>query len=274
MITKEWNCIHLEQIASSGQCFRWKKTGEGRFLIPAFGRVLQVRQITPVMFEADCSQQEWKACWADYFDEQTDYDAVIASIPAQDTYLSAAAAYGRGIRILRQPLWETIASFIISQNNNIPRIRSIITRLSAGELTPFPQAETMLQWKEAELRAAGLGYRAPYLHKAARMYLTENAPERLRTLCYPQAREYLMRYPGIGPKVADCICLFGLGHKGAFPMDVWVKRILATHYPQGFRLERYPHTAGILQQYMFYYERTLSERNGRKASVVHKGAQA
>ena len=247
--------LDLAQIAESGQCFRWRPTEAG-YLIPAFGKTLRVRQQAENVIEANCAPAEWRAVWHGYFDLDTDYGAMIAQIDPADDYLSAAAAYGSGIRILRQPLWETIVGFIISQNNNIPRIRGIVNRLCAGQ-ADFPPPERVAALGEGALREMGLGYRAPYLHAAALRYLQENDGGILPALSYPDARARLLQYPGIGEKVADCICLFALHHLDAFPMDKWMKRIVKTRYAGQFPLERYPGTRGVMQQYMFYYERSL-----------------
>ena len=248
--------LDLAQIAESGQCFRWLPGPDG-WLIPVFGKTLRVRQQAPDVIEADCDSAEWNALWHNYFDLDTDYGAIIANIDPEDAYLSAAAAYGSGIRILRQPLWETVASFIISQNNNIPRIRGIVGRLCPA-CADFPAPDRIAALSESDLRAAGLGYRAPYLRAAALRFLGENDADTLPALSYPDARSRLMQYPGIGEKVADCICLFALHHLDAFPMDKWMKHIVKTRYAGQFPLERYPGTRGVMQQYMFFYERALS----------------
>lgn len=146
--------LDLEQIDLSGQCFRWQREDDGGYRIPAFGRVLRARQLAPDRVELDCTEADWQAVWADYFDMQTDYAAIMAQIDAQDDYLRAAAACGAGIRILRQPLWEVIAAFIISQNNNIPRIRGSMARLCAGEVD-FPAPQSVARMDEQTLRAAG-----------------------------------------------------------------------------------------------------------------------
>lgn len=254
--------MNLDQIAQSGQCFRWQPLPSGGYLIPAFGKTLRIRQAAENLFEADCAPAEWDALWHSYFDLDTDYGAIIAGIDPEDAFLTAAAAYGGGIRILRQPLWETIACFIVSQNNNIPRIRGIVGRLCAGQ-PGFPSPERVAALGEAALRAMGLGYRAPYLHAAAQRFLRENDGQFLPAAGYSDARARLLQYSGIGEKVADCICLFALHHLEAFPMDKWMKRIVQNRYAGHFPLERYPGVQGVMQQYLFYYERSLAALHGR-----------
>lgn len=199
--------LDLDKIAESGQCFRWRKTGDRAYQIPAFGKVLNARHTAvPDEVELDCSPEDYYGIWADYFDLETDYGQYERELNTRsDTgpYLHAAARAARGIRILKQELWETILSFIISQNNNIPRIKGCIERL-CERFGGFPDAGSI-------------------------------------------ARS--------GPKVANCICLYGLGHKEAFPRDVWIKRIEAERFGGHFPEESYPGFAGVLQQYIFFYER-------------------
>lgn len=244
----------LDKIADSGQCFRWKKLGRRHYRIPAMGRLLTISQPAPDLIEADCTQEAWDQIWQSYFDLDTDYNAIRDAIDPEDHYLRAAAHEAEGIRILRQDLWETMASFIISQNNNIPRIKAIIGRL-CGPGEAFPSAAAIAQDKSAAaLRQIGLGYRAEYLYEAAVRYAQDGPPQKM---AYPDARKHLMDYKGVGGKVADCICLFGLGLKEAFPIDTWIRRITDAHYAGCFPVERYLQSAGVLQQFMFYYERSV-----------------
>lgn len=243
-----------QRIAESGQCFRWHKAGEGEWLIPAHGRVLHLREMGEDVLRLDCSLQEWETLWRPYFDADTDYEAVAASIDEKDEYLLKACRAARGVRVLRQPLFEVVISFIISQNNNIPRIAKSISALCGGQDAPFPSAEAVAAMDEERLRGFGVGYRAPYIQKAARKFL-QDGTEHMQFSSYGDAKVYFESFTGIGPKVADCVCLFGLGKKDAFPMDTWMKRIVARHYDGIFPIGRYPGTAGILQQWMFFYER-------------------
>ena len=246
--------LNLDKIAASGQCFRWRRVGEQAYEIPLGESVLRIARRAQGVFDVDCDEAAWQRLWSPYFDLESDYGAYLASIDLTDEYLRAAAKAGEGIRILRQPLWETTASFIVSQNNNIPRIQGILRRLCGGG-DAFPEPARVAAMSEEGLRALGLGYRAAYLREAARRFVEER-PETTRPPCaYGEDRAWLQGFLGIGPKVADCICLYGLGHKEAFPMDVWMKRIVREHYAGCFPLWRYQGFAGVLQQYLFYYER-------------------
>lgn len=188
---------------------------------------------------------------------ETDYAAIAESIDTTDIYLRAAAASGYGIRILRQPLWEAIVSFIVSQNNNIPRIRFTMARL-CGESADCPVPQQIAGMSDAELRKIGLGYRADYLLQAAAAFSSKAELECLVRMPYAEAREYLTSLRGIGPKVADCICLFGLHRTEAFPVDTWVRRIETAHYAGHFPTQLYLGVQGIMQQWMFAYERFLA----------------
>lgn len=252
MITREILNCDLRQIYDSGQCFRWQPQTDGGFVIPAMGRRLHVAQQGNT-FSFDCTREEFEQVWWDYFDLSTDYGAIVQKVDPGDAYLTAAVQYGAGLRILRQNVWEMIVTFLLSQNSNIPRIRKNVQDLCAlvgGEI-PTPQQLAVLD--EATLRALGVGYRAKYLLGAG-SFFTAYDPQQLRNLPYEEAHRVLRDCPGIGPKVADCICLFGLHHVDAFPVDTHIRQILSAHYPDGFPLERYQGCAGILQQYMFYYD--------------------
>lgn len=259
MIRETTRFFDADKIAASGQCFRWHREGAHAYSVPAWGRVLRLRQPSPDWLEADCSPEEWRTLWRPYLDLDTDYAAYAAQIDPEDAYLLAALGAAAGVRILRQPLWETVASFIISQNNNIPRIQKSLLALSGGPEAAFPQPEAVAAMTDEGLRAAGLGYRVPYLRYAALRYMRDGLEDGASLGGYGEARQYWMSYSGIGPKVADCICLYGLGYKDAFPMDTWVRRIVRLHYNGVFPLGKYEGFAGVLQQWMFCYERGMTE---------------
>ena len=204
--------------------------------------------------------------WHDYFDLGTDYGEIKDTLIKNEPKLKAATEYGYGIRILNQDLFETIISFIISQNNNIPRIRKNIESLCEryGEeigsedgktLYAFPTPEVLADADLEDLAALKLGYRGPYIKESARCYLENGKP------C---TRDALLSMHGIGPKVANCIMLFGLRDVEAFPIDTWVKHIMTDMYDisekdvQGMyktAYEKFGKYAGYAQQYLFYYYR-------------------
>ncbi|MFQ8831773.1 MAG: DNA-3-methyladenine glycosylase family protein [Ruthenibacterium lactatiformans] len=257
--------LDLRHIYESGQCFRWEPLGQDTYRIPAFGaRSLYGRQTA---FSIFLRRREFDALWRSYFDLDTDYAAIKARVAPRDAYLQAAVAYGWGMRILRQDLWEVIVSFIVSQNNNIPRIRKNLRDLCAMQGGAFPTPVALAAAQPETLRALGLGYRAEYLCAAGAHFTQADALDALRAMSYPEAHTALRAVKGVGPKVADCICLFGLHHVDAFPVDTHVKQILSAHYPKGFPFRRYAGCAGILQQYMFYYDLHGSAQAARNTAA-------
>lgn len=251
----------LDQIAASGQCFSWRGPVNGRYSISAHGKTVEAAQSGETLF-LTCSPGEFDAVWRAYFDLDADYGAVKAKIDPADPCLTAAAAKGGGIRILRQDLWEVMAGFLISQNNNIGRIRRSVRGLSDayGAGGGFPRPDDLLGAAEVDFQALGLGYRAKYLVELVKT-LSNGGLEALAeelALCDDKAAEArLTALYGVGKKVADCILLFGLHRLDLFPLDTHIKQILARCYPGGFPYERYRGALGIVQQYLFYYDLTV-----------------
>lgn len=260
----ELDCFDIGQIAESGQCFRMKKQEDGSYLVIANDRAIEVHQWDNTKVEFRCSQEAFNGFWRQYFDLDEDYMRFIQAVPSDDQFLQEAIHFGRGLRILRQDLWEMMVSFIISQNNNIPRIQGSIEQLCARfgkertldngkKYYAFPTQEELKQASIADLRNMGLGYRDQYVYALARMPLPI---KELQGMGWQEAHKLLTSFLGIGPKVAHCICLFGLHHMEAFPVDTWIRKTIAAHYNGVFPLERYDGFAGVIQQYMFYYGRS------------------
>lgn len=263
-VKKQVEDFDLGQICRSGQCFRMEPLSEDTYAVTAYGKYLEVKQRgMEVCFS--CTEEEFEEIWRDYFDLNTDYGSIKRSIDPEDAYLQAAARLGGGIRILRQELWEMIVTFIISQRNNIPRIRKCVAALCRefGEkgvdfrgkaYDMFPTSLVLAQASEETLRGCGLGYRAPYIQKTARMVRDGQVNlDDLFSMDYAGAKVQLLKLCGVGEKVADCISLFALHNIEAFPVDTHIQDTLK-RYPDGFPFERYAGFAGILQQYAFYYE--------------------
>ncbi|MCR5399111.1 MAG: 8-oxoguanine DNA glycosylase [Lachnospiraceae bacterium] len=284
------NHLNLRQIAESGQCFRWKsidhktametygvpadivhdiddmhKSDKGAtagdiYVIPPFGA--DQRNFGPLVmadmgdeFWSNADNVDWDGHWTEYFDMSTDYDDIERRIRASgDAHAKECYEFGRGIRILRQDLWEMMITFLISQNNNIGRIRNSVETIVMRHGGYFPRAD---EFDVGILndKTVGLGYRAPYIKETVEKIKTSpNLLDELEVMNYEQAYDALTGYTGIGPKVANCICLFGLHHVEAFPVDTHVKQLLDRYYPNGFPYECYEGVAGIIQQYLFYYE--------------------
>ncbi|MCR5785201.1 MAG: 8-oxoguanine DNA glycosylase [Eubacterium sp.] len=262
MFVKNLDHLNLKQIAESGQCFRFKEIEENKYSTVAFGRYLEVTQKGDE-FTFSCDEDEYEKIWASYFDTKTDYAAIEKLIlSSNDDHLKEAFKEGYGIRILRQDLWEMIVTFIISQNNNIKRITNSVEAIcqKAGRKTDckrgciLPEPGDIREGFFMD-KTLGLGYRDSYLEEIY-SYAVNNPgwTDSLKGMDYETAMETLVERKGIGKKVANCICLFGLHHVEAFPIDTHVKQLLEKYYPKGFDFERYEGIAGIIQQYLFYYE--------------------
>lgn len=255
----------IEQICESGQCFRLKKIEENKYSMIALGRYLELEQDqNEITFH--CTPEEYAQVWEHYFDLNTDYKRFIESVNEEDEYLYRAVQFGKGIRILEQDVWEIIISFIISQQNNIKRIRKCIEILCEkyGEKKfinkteiyyDFPTIQALAGATEEELRDCNLGYRSRYILNTAKSILNKEVDiNNLKKMDYKDAKAELIKLSGVGEKVADCICLFSLHHLDAFPIDTHIKKVLNQYYPKGFPFETFLGYTGIIQQYIFYFD--------------------
>lgn len=243
-----------------GQAFRWVLTEDGCFEGIAMGKYLKIKQVDTDLIFYNTTEEEYESVWKYYFDFERDYGKILEKA-RKDELLNRITKDCGGIRLLKQDPWEALCSFIISQNNNIPRIKGIITRLCEnfgdkieGGYT-FPTAQKLANLTIEDLAPLRSGFRAKYILSAAKKCSSEIDLSRLHTMTIDEARDILMTITGVGPKVADCTLLFGLGFHNAFPMDVWMKRAMAVLFnnklPDGFS-----DCAGIIQQYIFHYART------------------
>jgi N-glycosylase/DNA lyase len=258
----------LRQIANSGQCFRMKEISLGVWEVIALNKRLQIQEERDSQnFIFDYSHREFDEIWFNYFDLERDYSKIKADIKATgDSYLIAAVNYGHGLRILRQDLWETILTFLISQRNNIPRIKNIIAKLCKPYGCQFPTANMLSKYTEDDFLALGLGYRAKYLRNIIKTVMAGDLNlDELKTMDFCDAISFLKRFDGIGDKVANCIALFGLHQIDAFPIDTWIRRIVDKQYGGNFDKTRFPGYAGIVQQYMFFYQRSRIRRDIRSS---------
>ncbi len=262
--------LDLEQTFECGQCFRWNKEEDGSYTGIAEGFPANMK------LEGDTLTIEGfgtRSFWEDYLDLGRDYETLKEMLcKGECEILPEAVRCGSGIRILRQDLWETVVDFIISQNNNIPRIKGCIERLSelAGEYVgefrgrswySVPSAEKLASLEAVDLAPVRLGYRDKYLIETARQWLDMDEDSRCDVGCFT----------GVGPKVESCIRLFGLHDLQSFPIDVWVKRLMHRFYGfeekdkagmECFAKEHFGEFAGLAQQYLFYYIRCLDLEKG------------
>ena len=251
----------LSETLDCGQAFRWRETEDGAFEGVAFGKYLKLAADKEGIILYDTSEEDFLNIWKDYFDLDRDYGEIIEAI-SENEVLKTASGFAGGIRILRQDPWEALCSYIISQNNNIPRIKGIVERLCAsfGEeikegFYSFPTAEKIASLNLEDLAPLRSGFRAKYiLDGAKRVASGEIDLGALKELALDEARQKLMKIYGVGEKVADCTLLFGLSHIDAFPKDVWIKKAMAKLFDGSLPECAAPY-AGIAQQYIFHYAR-------------------
>ena len=276
------NCNSFEpvHIFECGQCFRWNKEENGSYSGVFKNNVLNVKkEDNKIIFKGICEGDIEEVC-RDYFDLDRDYEEIKLKLSKIDNYLKESIKYGSGIRILNQDLWETIISFIISANNNIPRIKGIIDRISkkygnkieysGREYYTFPDMESLGKASVEDLRALGLGFRDKRIYETTKMFLEKKITlEELENEIDTEAlKEKLLTLSGVGEKVADCIMLFSLKKFNVFPIDVWVRRVMNDLYIkeedenkvskkliQNLAKEKYKDLAGLAQQYLFYWKR-------------------
>jgi N-glycosylase/DNA lyase len=244
--------IDLNTTFNCGQCFCWHER-DGEF----HGCGVVVRQANDGVIIRGVSESDIPR-WERYFCADMDYTALIERFSA-DSVLKSACAFAPGIRVLRQEPFETLISFIVSQNNNIARITGILNKMPSLARCPedgFPAPEDLARLSECDLAELKLGYRARYVLDAAKKVESgEIMLDEIQNMDYNSAKRELLRIVGVGEKVADCVLLFGFGKYEAFPRDVWIKRVLARCYPDGLPdcIRGYE---GIAQQFLFHYIRS------------------
>ncbi|MBR6681651.1 MAG: DNA-3-methyladenine glycosylase 2 [Clostridia bacterium] len=256
----------ISQVFDCGQCFRFDENGGGieGVALGKFVRLEQPAKDTVRIY--GITRADFDLSWKSYLGLDDDYVEIEKDILTRrqgDTTMTEAVKKGCGIRILHQDKWEALCSFIISQNNNIPRIKKIIENMSRafGERIDdthyaFPTAEALMNAGVDEIFELKTGFRAKYIYDAAEKVATGKIDLSLvDSMTTEEAIEYLTQIKGVGLKVASCALLFGFNKSDAFPVDVWVKKVLAKYYPDGLDISSLGKYAGLVQQYLFYYER-------------------
>lgn len=279
IILKDIKSFELEHIFECGQCFRWNKQEDGSYIGVIKQGVLQVRKNGQEIIIMGKCEGNIKEVVQQYFDLSTNYEEIKSNLSKIDDYLKTSIEFGNGIRILNQDLWETIISFIISANNNIPRIKGIIERISKAygkeieyqqkKYYTFPTTEQLSNATVEDLRKLGLGFRDKRVYDTTQIILKKQITlEQLQKENTQELREKLLTLPGVGPKVADCIMLFGMHRFEVFPIDVWVRRVMNELYIKNedenkvnkkeiekLAQVKYSTLAGLAQQYLFYWKR-------------------
>lgn len=281
-IIKSPNSFELKDIFDCGQCFRWNKENNDSYTGIWKNNVVNVKKENDnIIFTGVSNAENFEEEINEYFDVSRDYEKIKEKLSKIDENMKTSIEYGKGIRILNQELWETIISFIISANNNIPRIKGIIERLSKNygkkiewngkEYYTFPTPEELKNVTVEEYRSLGLGFRDIRLYETTKMILQkeidleelQNNPNTI------EVREKLLTLSGVGPKVADCILLFSsLKRFEVFPIDVWVRRVMNDLYIKNedenkvskkqiekLAKDKFGNLAGLAQQYLFYWRR-------------------
>ncbi|MGN1194641.1 MAG: DNA-3-methyladenine glycosylase family protein [Acutalibacteraceae bacterium] len=265
IILTDVKCFDLALCCDCGQAFRWKKDEQGNWKAVVKNTKGEIIQKDGITVFKNTDKKTFEEIWIPYFDLERDYEKILAGF--DDKYLKEACRVYPGIRILKQDSWEALCSFIISQNNNIPRIKGIIDRFcrSFGERTgeddfTFPTFEKTASLSENDLAPLRAGFRNKYILDAAKKLAQgEISLDSVEKMPIEQAREELMKIKGVGKKVAECTLLYGFGRVEAFPVDVWVKRIMGELYPNGLP-ECTKGVEGIAQQYLFHWRRNIDEK--------------
>lgn len=278
VILKNMKDFELKHIFECGQCFRWDLQEDHSYTGVAFRRVINVRIEEDQIIFDHTNIDDFNHIWFDYFDLSKDYGKIKEDLSKDDDIMKSATAFGYGIRILQQDPWETLISFIISSNNSIHRIKKSVRLLSErfgerigeyGGITyySFPSPQAIYHLTQEDLEACGVGYRAKYILSTARAIVDENISlEGFKEMDTEHCFKALLQFTGVGPKVANCILLFAMGKLEAFPVDVWVKRVMEHFYfhqdtpnkkIEEFAREKFGQYGGYAQQYLFYYAREL-----------------
>lgn len=279
IIVSEISDFNLAQTLECGQCFHFMRSGEevgtdvSEYALAAFGKGLRVRQEGDTFTFFDTDKDEFEKVWIPYFDLDRDYGMIKNFIVARNPELREIVEKNAGIRLLNQGFFETLLSFIISQNNRIPQIKKVVADISAtwgnpvgDDMYSFPEPGELEGVCAADFKEKKTGFRAAYLCDAVSKVLSgEIDGEELKGLELDECEKKLCEVKGVGPKVANCIMLFSLGKREAFPIDVWMKRVLEQVYFGGeektknelavFAREKYGEYGGYAQQYLFAYAR-------------------
>lgn len=280
----------VRKVFDCGQCFRFDEVShsehEVEFAGVAFGKYISVAQDSNTVYIYNATLDEFEHLWKSFLGLDRDYIEINDNILSlsDNPALADAVRRASGIRILHQDAWEAICSFIISQNNNIPRIKKLVAAISLecgervdlsgmeshiadahrahdGNFYTFPTPESLIKLGIPGLASLKTGFRAKYIYDAAQKICSgEIDPDLIEEMGTVNAVKYLCSVKGIGPKVASCALLFGFAKLDAFPIDVWIKKVIAKYFDSDFEPESLGQYAGIAQQYLFYYERYLQSQ--------------
>ncbi|MCI8312936.1 MAG: DNA-3-methyladenine glycosylase 2 family protein [Lachnospiraceae bacterium] len=262
----------LKKISISGQCFRVKCFEGERYRFISGDKVIYIQQVKPQTFSVSATMEEWEEIWRPYFDLDRCYCDIFNKECKKHPFVHKAMLYGQGLRILRQEPWEMLITFILSQRKNIPAISKSVEMLSSRyghrieteyeTLYSFPSPQELSRASVEELKECSLGYRAQYVFDAIWQVLTGKLDlDVLFTYEDERLLEELQKMHGIGKKVANCIALFAYGRMACVPIDVWISRAIEEDCKGESPFPLFKENAGIIQQYVFYYERHHLSKN-------------
>lgn len=279
-VIRNINSFIPKQVFECGQCFRWNKEDDDSYTGVVRENVINVKKEHNDVLIKSMGEEDIEKLCMEYFDLKTDYEKIKGNLSKVDNYLRKSVDFGSGIRILNQDMWETLISFIISANNNIPRIKGIIERISqkyGNEILynnkkyyTFPTPKQLSNASADELRKIGLGFRDKRVFETTQIVLNRKIElaEIQKEKDIAKIKNELLKLPGVGPKVADCIMLFSMKKKQVFPIDVWIRRVMnnlyinkedekKVHNEEILKIanKKYGELAGIAQQYLFYWIR-------------------
>jgi N-glycosylase/DNA lyase len=281
IVIKNVEDFELRHIFDCGQSFRWNEDKDGSFVGVASNRVARMSKSGSDIYIKGGVMKD-RDFWSEYLDLDRDYGEIKERLSENDDILKEAIGHGEGIRILNQEPFEIVVSFIISANNRIPMIKKAVENISRNygsriefegkEYYSFPTPEMLLNASVEELERCGCGFRAPYIVETTKEIASGGIDlYKIKGLDTDDAHKELMKLKGIGPKVADCILLFSMGKHDAFPVDVWVKRVMQYFYLapdvslkkiRDYGRDKFGSLAGFAQQYLFYYARDLKGKEG------------
>ncbi len=271
---KDFSLVHT---FDCGQCFRWNRDSDGSYIGVAGGRAARLMESGGEIIIKTENENDFDDFWQNYFDIKRDY-AQIKSAVAVNDIMKAAVEYGGGIRILKQEFFETLISYIISQNNSIPNIKRVVERLCAafgepiefeGEIRySFPSPEALAQREISDFRSLGAGFRDRYISGAAKLAASgEIGFDALSAMPTQEARRELMKIKGVGNKVCDCVLLFSLGKYDLFPTDTWINKVMTDCFgtdsvkaAKSAGESLFGGYSGFAQQYLFYWKRETSKK--------------
>ncbi len=267
--------LDLDKIINSGQCFRNRRLPDGWCRFITGDHVLSIREDGKDQYRVSCDEEEWDRIWTPYFDLSRSYRAIAREEHGKHPFIDEAIDHGRGLRILRQDPWETLLSFIISQRKSIPAIAKTVEALAdkyghtiltdRGPVRSFPTAKEMEAATEEELSECGTGYRTKYIIDAIQQANSGSLDlEAIAAAPDDFLIEELRKVYGVGKKVADCVALFAYGRLSRVPVDVWIARAIDDECEGRSPFSLYGENAGIIQQYVFYYERGRGGKTDQK----------